>query len=147
MGYTHYWKYNPQKLQNKTELQRKFGEAASQIKDFASYIERNQMFSVCGGVGEGLPSINDQEIWFNGSSAEGLDHETFSIEWGTQSADFCKTARKPYDLLVCFSLLTLSEVFPTEIFSFSSDGSPTEPEWEKAIGYYEDFTGKKAKYN
>jgi hypothetical protein len=146
MGYTHYWYYQPNKIEDKPLLREKFGQASKQIQEFADYIDRNKMFSVCNGLGEEKPTFNNNEVWFNGDKAEGLDHETFCIEWDTEDRDFCKTARKPYDLLVCFSLLTFSEVFPREIFSFSSDGTPSEPLWQNAIKYYEKFTGKKASF-
>lgn len=146
MGYTHYWYYQPSKIEDKTLLREKFGQASKQIQEFAAYINRNKMFSVCNGLGEGKPTFNDHEVWFNGNKEEDLDHETFSIQWDTEDRDFCKTARKPYDLLVCFSLLIFSEIFPKEVFSFSSDGRPSELLWQNAIKYYKLFTGKPPKF-
>jgi hypothetical protein len=63
--------------------------------------------------------------------------------WGTQN-DFCKTSRKPYDLLVCFALLTFAEILP-EAFEFSSDGDMEDAEWQQGVEYYETFTGKTVK--
>lgn len=146
MGYTHYWTFDPTKIKDKKVLQDKFSSASYQIQEFSSYINRNKLFTVCGGIGEGKPLFNDSEVWFNGCAQEGLDHETFSIKLKTPERAFCKTARKPYDLLACFSLLTFAQVFPKEVFSFSSDGAPSEEEWQKAIEYYEHFTGKIANY-
>jgi hypothetical protein len=58
---------------------------------------------------------------------------------------FCKTARKPYDILVCFTLLVFADTFPQEAFSFSSDGEFSNQEWQRAIEFYTDFTGKAPK--
>lgn len=146
MGYTHYWSFDPNKIEDKKLLRKKFAEANRQIGEFCSYIEINKLFTVCGGMGEDKPLFLDSEVWFNGCAQEGLDHETFSIELEKSARGFCKTARKPYDLLVCFSLLSFAEILPKEVFSFSSDGDPNEDEWQSAIKYYETFTGKVAKY-
>lgn len=109
----------------------------------------NKGIKICGGLGEGKPIFNETEIWFNGDASEHLDHETFSIHWFRPTTsgkynDFCKTARKPYDLLVCFALLTFAEIFP-EAFEFSSDGDMEDTEWQQGVEYYETFTGKTAK--
>ncbi len=146
IGYTHYWTYSPNKAKSKKELKDLFSKASKQIEEFANYVERNKLFSIRGGIGEDKPLFNSSEIWFNGCAKENLDHETFSIKFETSERAFCKTARKPYDLLVCFSLLTFADIFPKEVFSFSSDGDSSEREWQTALEYYEDFTGKSAFY-
>ena len=47
-------------------------------------------------------SENDDEIIFNGNPKDEQDHETFYINKKNdkESFNFCKTARKPYDLAV-----------------------------------------------
>ena len=49
-----------------------------------------------------LRSAKMDEIIFNGNSIGDLDHETFYINKKNdqESFNFCKTARKPYDLAV-----------------------------------------------
>jgi len=148
MGYTHYYSFEPNKVQNTETLRKKFKKASKQIKSFAQWLP-NKGIAIKGGLGEGKPIFNETEIWFNGDASEGFDHETFSIHWSRPNLmgkynDFCKTARKPYDLLVCFALLTFAEVFP-EVFSFSSDGDMEDSEWQQAVEFYETFTGKDAK--
>jgi hypothetical protein len=94
-----------------------------------------------GGLGEGMPIINETEIWFNGESKLYMDHETFCVSWkGDRDFNFCKTAQKPYDLLVCLSLLSLLNHFGSEIFQLSSDGDAEE--WQEAVDLYNDVTGK-----
>jgi len=147
MGYTHYWEYSPEKIERTETLRRKFKAASGQIKRFAKFIERQDLFKIRGGSGEGKPVFNESEIWFNGDASADLDHETFSILWHEKSRTnpcdwFCKTAHKPYDLLVCFALLTLVEKLGRSVFSFSSDGDSED--WKEAISLYETFTGKTA---
>ena len=147
MGYTHYWSFEPNKVKDSKTLLRKFKKASKQIKKFSEWLP-NKGITICGGLGEGKPIFNETEIWFNGDGSEGLDHETFGIHWSRPTLhgewrDFCKTARKPYDILVCFVLITFAEVFP-EAFQFSSDGNIEDNEWKFAVEYYEIFTGKKA---
>jgi len=142
MGYTHYWeiKSDPSDAEG---VRRKFKRASGNIKRFAKFCETQDLFRVCGGLGEGKPIFNESEVWFNGDEKNELDHETFNVRWRdflkNESRGFCKTAYKPYDLLVCFSILALAEEFKNR-FTFSSDGD--EQDWKQAFELYETFTGK-----
>ncbi len=72
------------------------------------------------------PELDANQIMFNGVGD--ASHETFSVsrvrgkswEGGQLGHDFCKTARKPYDLAVTACLCYLSSVAGT--FDVSSDG-------------------------
>jgi len=64
------------------------------------------------------PQCDEELIRFNGIGDDG--HETFLIKNGGSDWDFCKTARKPYDIVVCEVLLVLNHFIPS--MSFSSDG-------------------------
>lgn len=142
MGYTHYWTFDPNKIEDKKLLQEKFLKASSKIKEFAAYLDRNKLVTICGGLGKYEPLFTKDEIWFNGCLDEKLDHETFSIQCKSPNLvrGFCKTARKPYDVLVCFSLLTFADMFPEEAFTYSTDGNMTETGWQIAMDYYKAFT-------
>lgn len=74
--------------------------------------------------------ISPEKIFFNGVGDNA--HETFSYypnsEW-----DFCKTARKPYDLYVCATLIVLKYFTPG--LDFSSDGVVESGEWLDAISF------------
>lgn len=146
MGYTHYWEYKPDAIKDTEKLRKRFKRASKLIKKFAEFItiNKSEVYKICGGLGEGKPIFNESEIWFNGDSAQNLDHETFNIHWYKSGMKFCKTARKPYDLLVCFALLTFAEILP-EAFTFSSDGTVADDEWQIACEFYETFTDKVAK--
>ena len=148
MGYTHYWSFHRDNM--KTEkLRQTFKKATDEMLELYKnlplfpktgyYTDRSILIK--GGLGEGMPIINETEVWFNGESKLDMDHETFSINWKDEKAfDFCKTARKPYDLLVCLCLLSLLNHYGSEIFQLSSDGDASE--WQEAVDLYNEVTGK-----
>ena len=119
MGYTHYWDFNPTKIEFEKTRQT-FKKVADEVNkmhntlpsfsESAGGCYKNEPIVIKGGSGEGKPIINDSNFWFNGDGSNNLDHETFCIDV-MQSDDkwnFCKTARKPYDLLVCCTLISLA---------------------------------------
>jgi hypothetical protein len=94
-----------------------------------------------GWDGTGSPEFSNQRISFNGDKKNELDHETFHFEFNGQPAGefcFCKTARKPYDFVVCICLLSLANNL--EGFEISSDGDLEE--WQPAIDFYKKIFGK-----
>jgi hypothetical protein len=87
-------------------------------------------------------------IRFNGWKDEG--HETFLVtrempeipDWSSDksaSFDFCKTARKPYDLAVCLVLLSMKRHAPESV-RVSSDGD-WDAEWTEAREVYRRLFG------
>lgn len=60
MGYTHYW------YRDKEIPQEKFSAI---VEDFAMLLPvfAENGVKLAGGLGEGLPEVNDKEVWFNGS--------------------------------------------------------------------------------
>ena len=113
MGYTHYFgfksgaKIDAERWNEAIEL----GKACAE----ASGVE------IAGYDGTGEPIFTDNEIGFNGKGDE-LSHEAFCLESeGRYTHGFCKTARKPYDIVVCCFLLALKKVFGKD-FEYSSDG-------------------------
>jgi hypothetical protein len=156
LGYTQYWKYNPNEILNTEELRERFRFAVDIINKAHKMIKKDKFIHkgqaggfyddqpciIRGGLGEGKPMINESEVWFNGDGKTGMDHETFGIRWfpsGGEVNGFCKTARKPYDILVCVSLLAFKHAFnDSDVFSFSSDGDNAD--WEDARNLYMDIT-------
>jgi hypothetical protein len=155
MGYTHYWDYHPELITDEKELKNKFHTAVKQIKKCYEALKRNPYAhkgvaggyydeshcNIRGGMGTGLPVFKKDEILFNGDAKQYLDHESFHLKWNNNDGDggdlwgFCKTARKPYDILVCLSLIILEKVFnDPKVFSYSSDGD--ESEWQGAKDFY-----------
>lgn len=120
MGFTRYWTVK--------------GNVASSVMD-AACRDIAEMLREEGAVGsvvayeadlENLPPVCEQgTVRFNGIGEEG--HETFYFtDYGW---DFCKTARKPYDLYVAASLMLLKHHFGDAI-DIDSDGGNEEEEAE-----------------
>jgi hypothetical protein len=104
----------------------------------------------------GPPRFGPDEVRFNGVGGDG--HETFAVPRAFDPRpfqrpdrgpyfDFCKTARKPYDLAVCCCLIVFRNHFG-ERFGVSSDAhEPDDPaNWpaarracREALGYGADF--------
>lgn len=150
IGYTHYWTYQPDKIEGTEELRKRFLQAVFWIDKAHKMIKKDKFIHkgqaggfyddqpciIRGGLGEGKPMINESQVWFNGDAKKEMDHETFGIRWcgNERENDFCKTARKPYDLLVCVSLLAMQQAFKgTGAFTFSSDGDNAECEEAKDL--------------
>lgn len=142
MGYTHYWTYNPKAIKDTEELRRKFRVAVQTIDQAHKLIKKRKYCTIRGGLGKGSPMMNESQVWFNGDEKTGMDHETFEIKWYPEGGivrDFCKTNRKPYDILVCVSLLAFKRAFDdSDVFTFSSDGD--ESDWEEAKNLFTDIT-------
>ncbi|HWY35600.1 MAG TPA: hypothetical protein VNX68_13215 [Nitrosopumilaceae archaeon] len=131
IGYTHYYKTPPQLDAVK------FKTLSEELETASGFINGNLSVSdkaedtviLCGGMGTGNPQFTSDVIAFNGEESKGTDHETFIIERIPNDGNieekglvfnFCKTARKPYDLMVLISLLRLKHHFPE--CEISSDG-------------------------
>lgn len=118
MGYTHYW-YRTNEFTD------------SQWTDFIAGVKTITERTSPKLVYESTeprrkPRIDDVTVRFNGSGKEG--HETFQIKNFVPTGDnfdFCKTARKPYDLAVTACLAYLDSIYPDAI-DVSSDGNPND---------------------
>lgn len=104
MGYTHYWSTEASEISNEALEQ---VEETLRIYSDIVQLEFNN---------SSPPIVEKDEIIFNGIGNDG--HETFYFEEGS---DFCKTNRKPYDIVVCEVLLILKHYFGNEM-NVSSDG-------------------------
>lgn len=133
MGYTHYF------YRTKTLNLAKF---KAWVVDVRQIIEKANI-PICGWDGTGEPDINDLRIRFNGDASCEADHETFVIprvfptkkgEFNSQDDKgryfgFCKTAMKPYDVVVTAALIRFKYHFPNVLVS--SDGDPQD--WEPGM--------------
>jgi len=143
MGYTHYWNFkkNPKDIENGDK---KFKKAVSLIKKGIKKIPQSWknddddevVFKLCGANGTGEPVFTDTEVAFNGDAKTNNHYESCVIKLDYEkyySFDFCKTARRPYDVAVCLTLLCFKKAFG-EDFKYSSDGNITSGEegWKLA---------------
>ena len=122
MGYTHYW--TP-----KVATDKEWNELVKVTKTLHKNLPNN--IKICGGMGDGKPEFSKTMIDINGDDTQGLDHETFRLKPNRDDWNFCKTACKPYDLLVCAILLAAEEILGYEV---SSDGQLDD--WKPAINFY-----------
>ena len=128
MGYTHYWTIFQEEIPQ--DIWRSF--ASDFIKILPQFMDKldhetDQKFD-----------INGNHIIFNGIGEQG--HETFSMNIKNpmekshtgriEYFDFCKTARKEYDIAVCCALIIAKKHF-ADIIRVASDGSE-EDGWDKA---------------
>lgn len=97
MGYTHYFEG--------------LTATAEVIADARKIIDASTV-TICGPGGQGLPWMDEAEgIWLNGFEAADEDYETFFLR-GTDDPEhpelgaFCKTAHRPYDVVVTAILIS-----------------------------------------
>lgn len=126
MGYTHYWR--PKKPPTDAQWQditdgfkklQTLGLLTKALPIQREYDDPNS------------PEVGQDGIIFNGIGNAG--HETFYVERNTEAAfNCCKTARKPYDMVV-MAVLLLMDHFAPEVWRISSDGGRSE--WQPAINW------------
>jgi hypothetical protein len=109
MGYTHYINhYHPFSSEQWADVQR-FITAAIAATDVP----------ICSGSGAGPPEITDECIHFNGCGDD--SYEDFYLDReATSPHAFCKTERKPYDVVVVALLIYINET--TDCLDSGSDG-------------------------
>ena len=112
MGYTHYWRHDPISPE---ELQA--------ISEDAKAIILASELPIRGWDGTDEPELTAERLSFNGDRDRDEDHETFSLSPDAIDFDFCKTARKPYDVVVTAVLLATKDRLKDGIH-LSSDGDP-----------------------
>ena len=153
MGYTHYWNFqkNPKDVKDGSK---KFAKAVELLKKCLAKVPADITvqdyeydwntntskpvtihlpFKLAGGNGTGEPIITDTLVCFNGDAEKDHNHETcyLALDNDDYEFDFCKTARKPYDVAVCLTLLCFKKTFGDD-FSYSSDGNEDDEGWKMA---------------
>jgi hypothetical protein len=124
MGYTHYW--TPTKPLTSTSFAR--------IKAAAEQIVAIAQSELEIGIGDGhgykdtKPDFGEAHFALNGLGDDA--HETFYIQGDVNGFTFCKTAQKPYDVVVT-AILSLCEHYTDGTFGVSSDGEPSD--WKAGL--------------
>lgn len=118
MGYTHYWTL---KEPIKGKEWNKF------------LIGTEEIITIAHDAGIPVHNASDGDtVNFNGTGV--ASHETFVISVGDEGFNFCKTARKPYDTIVCAVLIHLKAVLGDKV-EITSDGNWGT--WESGQVLYE----------
>ena len=146
MGYTHYWKFNLDYEIN-SEKWKEIVDDFNKILDVeidipgrpTNYYDgtdgMTRLRNILEQDSDQRLEITDKEIRFNGRDEGDRGHETFSLQRKSDKRledyatrldrnyifDFCKTARKPYDIVVCCLLIILKHRLGNMI-EISSDG-------------------------
>ena len=131
MGYTHYWRINQEG--SNTNYQ-------SALKDIRKIVEAETEI-LGNGIGEGKPKLKG-EICFNGLAKNGNDHETFGLEKTIEENsdfEFCKTAYKPYDIVVVACLSVLAEKLGHDV-KVTSDGNTDD--WTEGVTLASEVLGR-----
>lgn len=157
MGYTNYFR-RPVELDEK-----KFKLFVADVKAIFKAAAKKKI-SLANGHGKvgTRPQANLEGVIFNGMdfstikgiSGEDESHETLYIprvfkpqEWNKPEKglyfEFCKTARKPYDLVVVAVLIALKKHFPT--VKISSDGGSDD--WKAGKEFCQSILGFGEKFN
>lgn len=128
MGYTHYFKM----LDNATpEMYKAFSDEAHEILRTA---EINKGIQLADGMGEELTAwqADDERVMFNGFGDDA--HETFLWTPNSTGFNFCKTAQKPYDVVVVAVLIALGRAYGDAV-EISSDGEYAD--WTDGAALYQ----------
>lgn len=129
MGYTHYWTF----------------ERPITRPEMVGLAEDVEAIILASGIPLAYeydeptipPQVADEAIHFNGIEEDG--HETFGIRVGAEGFDFCKTAAKPYDVVVVASLAALKDRLGSDV-RISSDGDAAD--WRDGVALAERATGR-----
>lgn len=138
MGYTHNWK------QSRAFTDREWLTLSSVAQALAANLPEVS-HSAGGFYSEhplrisdfevSAPGLIDSAIVFNGAGPEGTDlgHETFVLKQQPDGFAFCKTARKPYDLLVV-AVLRAAYLIAPDAIELGGDGDSDDlaPGWRFA---------------
>lgn len=157
MGYTHYFSRVP-------ELDKiAFYKWASDVRCLLEHLPEHSEsaggyykeypLKIYGGMGNGNPTINFDLVSFNGDEnhpEEDLSHETFYVERifrpdrydqldNGKYFSFCKTERKPYDLLVVAALIRMHYHFGNAV-EIGSDGD--DGDWQTGMDLCREVFGE-----
>ena len=122
MGYTHYFTLS--KNTTKEQIKKMIAFTNTAIKLFGD----DQIVNGMGDEGT-KPEVTEDIISLNGK--EDNSHETFQLSFNSGEWGFCKTARKPYDMVVVACLIFAEQ--NNVIKEWSSDGDDEDHEYGKAL--------------
>lgn len=139
MGYTHYWT-NDWELDDEAwtditaAVKRIITLGEREVTKAPGYSTATFTVHIKGPDGRGMPEFSQAYITLNGDAP--FDHESFAI-YRARSTEFCKTARKPYDLVVTACLAYLATYHGFEV---SSDGDAED--WIAGVRLANNAVGK-----
>lgn len=135
MGYTHYY------TQNRDFTFEEWQEIVTLLVHMLDHLPAHT--TSAGGYYADQPleissEYNGRFLMFNGKFS--LGHEDFYLKRQGSGFQFCKTERKPYDLIVCALLLAIQEIAPNAL-EISSDGDMRGDDWQPAREFLANLPG------
>jgi len=141
--YTHYWQssgFTDDQWRRITRLTDRLLANLPEHSESAGGYHADEPLRIDGPLANDFLTViesvqGEDAIRFNG--AEPLNLEAFDLSRGPAEFEFCKTSRKPYDLVVCGVLLVAKAVQPS--LSIESDGGAVE--WRPAYEWVRSVVG------
>jgi hypothetical protein len=142
MGYTHYWQFKTPKRGQKRIAAKQYADAIYELQCLC----KSYSSTVGGLSGFGAHATPGQYSGLKINGAREDMHEDFylreSLSLALQDTYFCKTAQKPYDVVVVACLIILSARLP-DLFKVSSDGDTSD--WNAGLLLARRFTRENLK--
>ena len=140
MGYTHYWDF---KNINRKEIEETYQNALSQCEKIVQGYNLHMKLidfrhpNRLSGFTAHSPTGKYKGLKVNGT--RDLAHEHFILRetYSLNERDFCKTARKPYDVVVVACLIVLKH-YLEDYISVESDGNVSD--WYDGLNLAKDIT-------
>ena len=135
MGYTHFYEI----MDESVDLR-----VVEVGRDIAEVIRRCEiLIGDANGTPDSAPEISSAAIKFNGVKPDNYERFNYPPDFefnrhqGLKTGfEFCKTARRPYDIVVCAEMLALKHHLGDAVH-ISSDGSRKESGWRDAIALHD----------
>ncbi len=121
MGYTHYWETRKRPTSKQWD---KIQKAVASLLNSDNIMGLVQYESDKATP----PIVSAEVIRFNGIDEKG--HETFYLDREPTGFEFCKTAEKPYDIVVT-AVLVIVEGYAPDCYSVTSDGMAAD--WDSGL--------------
>ena len=142
MGHTHYWQFNKKTAStvlNTRRYNRTIAKINLVVKRYNELMPKGSDLRLSG---YSAFTSNYGGVNFNG--CRGNDHEAFILREcfnENEAFNFCKTARKPYDAVVCAALIILKH-YMQDAVEISSDGKASD--WSHGLAIAKEITGLKS---
>jgi hypothetical protein len=134
MGYTHYFTW-----QTAGELPPdKWDSITSDFQALLGRLPESVQLVSWNGKEGTSPEVSAERISFNGVGERGHESMVLGRRCPERMFQFCKTARKPYDLAVVALLILIYQHAP-EFFRLESDGGAEE--WKPALNWVNSVLG------
>jgi hypothetical protein len=153
MGYTHYWHIDYDKATyeqlGKWALDTQKLVAAARERGIKIGGQDHWDGRTWSGPDEGTEEFTEKYVLFNGVEDEA--HEGFYVALRPGDPDdlvawFCKTERKPYDVVVAAAVLRLKHHLGDAVDIGSDGRERDEAQWQPALDLYADVFGERIAY-